>query len=52
MEPYHLFRYLDEQSFRYNHRKNMGDAARFWIAWPTRLADGSLGATSLGVLEG
>jgi len=25
VEPYHLFRYLDEQAFRYNNRKQMGD---------------------------
>ena len=29
IEPFHLFRYLDEQSFRYNHRKGMNDQARF-----------------------
>jgi transposase-like protein len=29
VEPFHLFRYLDEQSFRYNNRKNMNDADRF-----------------------
>lgn len=29
VEPFHLFRYLDEQSFRYNHRKWMNDADRF-----------------------
>lgn len=29
VEPFHLFRYLDEQSFRYNNRKNMNDAGRF-----------------------
>jgi ISXO2-like transposase domain len=28
VEPYHLFRYLDEQAFRYNNRKD-NDAARF-----------------------
>ena len=28
VEPYHLFRYLDEQSFRYNDRK-ITDAERF-----------------------
>jgi transposase-like protein len=28
VEPYHLFRYLDEQSFRYNNRKT-DDAGRF-----------------------
>jgi hypothetical protein len=26
--PFHLFRYLDEQSFRFNHRKD-NDAGRF-----------------------
>ena len=30
VEPFHLFRYLDEQSFRYNNRK-MTDADRFAI---------------------
>jgi transposase-like protein len=29
VEPFHLFRYLDEQSFRYNNRKGMNDADRF-----------------------
>lgn len=30
VEPFHLFRYLDEQSFRYNERKHEhGDAGRF-----------------------
>ncbi len=32
VEPFHLFRYLDEQSFRYNNRKNMNDADRFSLA--------------------
>src|SRR5439155_8619500 len=32
VEPFHLFRYLDEQSFRYNHRKDMNDAERFSLA--------------------
>ena len=29
VEPFHLFRYLDEQAFRFNHRKHMTDADRF-----------------------
>src|SRR4029077_1794449 len=30
VEPFHLFRYLDEQAFRYNNRKKpMDDCARF-----------------------
>lgn len=34
MEPYHLFRYIDEQAFRYNNRKDwdgetVKDAERF-----------------------
>ena len=32
VEPFHLFRYLDEQTFRYNNRKNMDDADRFSAA--------------------
>ncbi len=29
VEPFHLFRYLDEQSFRYNSRKLPTDGDRF-----------------------
>ena len=29
VEPFHLFRYLDEQSFRYNNRLDMDDYDRF-----------------------
>jgi transposase-like protein len=29
VEPFHLFRYVDEQAFRYNNRKPMDDAERF-----------------------
>jgi transposase-like protein len=29
VEPFHLFRYLDEQAFRFNNRKPMRDAQRF-----------------------
>ena len=36
VEPFHLFRYVDEQVFRYNNRKtakrNMNDADRFNFA--------------------
>jgi len=37
VEPFHLFRYLDEQAFRYNHRKDrdgnkLNDCERFSIA--------------------
>lgn len=32
VEPFHLFRYLHEQSFRYNNRKDMNDADRFSAA--------------------
>ena len=31
VEPFHLFRYLDEQTFRYNYRKEMNDADRFTV---------------------
>jgi hypothetical protein len=29
VEPFHLFRYLDEQMFRYNNRTLMSDKVRF-----------------------
>ncbi len=32
VEPFHLFRYLDEQTFRYNNRKDMDNADRFQLA--------------------
>ena len=32
VEPFHLFRYLDEQMFRFNNRKDLKDADRFDIA--------------------
>jgi len=32
VEPFHLFRYIDEQVFRYNNRKDMNDAERFSLA--------------------
>ncbi len=32
VEPFHLFRYLDEQTFRYNYRKEMDDYDRFELA--------------------
>jgi transposase-like protein len=32
VEPFHLFRYIDEQAFRYNNRKGMDDRGRFELA--------------------
>ncbi len=32
VEPFHLFRYLDEQAYRYNNRKDMKDFDRFKLA--------------------
>jgi transposase-like protein len=32
VEPFHLFRYLDEQAYRYNNRKEMTDFDRFKLA--------------------
>jgi transposase-like protein len=29
VEPFHLFRYLDEQSFRFNYREDLNDGGRF-----------------------
>jgi transposase-like protein len=31
VEPFHLFRYLDEQAFRFNYRKDLKDGDRFSI---------------------
>jgi hypothetical protein len=32
VEPFHLFRYLDEQTFRFNNRKDQTDFDRFRFA--------------------
>jgi transposase-like protein len=32
VEPFHLFRYVNEQAFRYNNRKDMTDSDRFDLA--------------------
>ncbi len=32
VEPFHLFRYLDEQTFWFNNRKEVNDAGRFTLA--------------------
>jgi hypothetical protein len=32
VEPFHLFRYIDEQAFRYNNREDMNDFDRFKLA--------------------
>lgn len=32
VEPFHLFRYLDEQMFRFNNRKDLNDGQRFALA--------------------
>jgi transposase-like protein len=32
VEPFHLFRYLDEQAFRFNNRKELTDLGRFTLA--------------------
>jgi transposase-like protein len=32
VQPFHLHRYIDEQAFRYNNRKDMNDAERFDLA--------------------
>lgn len=32
IEPFHLFRYIDEQAFRFNYRKDMTDSDRFHLA--------------------
>ena len=32
VEPFHLFRYVDEQAFRFNNRVDMNDSDRFDLA--------------------
>ena len=32
VEPFHLFRYLDEQAYRFNNRQDMDDFERFKLA--------------------
>ena len=32
MEPFHLFRYVDEEAFRFNNRRDMTDRDRFDLA--------------------
>jgi hypothetical protein len=32
VEPFHLFRCLDQQAWRYNHRKDLNDGQRFDLA--------------------
>jgi transposase-like protein len=32
VEPFHLFRYIDEQAFRFNNRRDIGDLGRFELA--------------------
>jgi transposase-like protein len=32
VEPFHLFRYLDEQAYRFNNRKDLNDYGRFRLA--------------------
>jgi len=32
VEPFHLFRYLDEQIFRFNNRRDLDDKGRFELA--------------------
>ena len=43
VEPYHLFRYLDEQAYRFNNRKDMNDFDRFKLAESSSRQAGYLG---------
>lgn len=38
VEPFHLFRYIDEQAFRFNNRNDMDDRGRFELQPATALA--------------
>jgi transposase-like protein len=46
VEPYHLFRYVDEQAFRYNNRRDIDDYGRFKLVL-TQLAGKRLTYESL-----
>ncbi len=46
VEPFYLFRYLDEQTYRYNQRKNMTDFDRFKLACSQVVGNGSHGMFS------
>jgi hypothetical protein len=39
VEPFHLFRYVDEQVFRYNHRKDAHNGERFVAAMKSSVGD-------------
>lgn len=55
VQPFHLFRYLDEQTFRYNRRNDMKDGDRFELAasqiigkrWTYAEVTGKVGETTL-----
>ncbi len=48
VDPFHLFRYLDEQAYRFNQRKNMNDFDRFKLVVRRSWASGSHGTISRG----
>jgi transposase-like protein len=53
VEPFHLFRYLDEQAFRFNERKNeAGDWGRFWDGLAGVVGKGLNYAKLTGKIEG
>lgn len=53
VEPFHLFRYCDEQAFRFNERKNEdGDKGRFLLAVRGMFGKGLRYANLIGQMEG
>ncbi len=53
VEPFHLFRYLDEQAFRFNERKNDdGDRGRFVLAMQGIIGKGIRYAKLIGKVQG
>lgn len=53
VEPFHLFRYLDEQAFRFNERKHEdGDRGRFVLAMQGVIGKGIRYAKLIGKIEG
>lgn len=52
VEPFHLFRYLDEQAFRYNNREAMNDFDRFRLALSQIVGKRLTWKQTIGMQEG
>jgi len=52
VEPFHLFRYIDEQAFRFNNRKEMNDTDRFIVVMKQAVGKRLTYAELTGKVEG